>query len=69
MAYAERRKRQKGVRYRGIYKAADGSYRSAGTFNTEKRALEVATEAERHAMVVGCFQSPAAFCHCLHEGA
>jgi hypothetical protein len=53
MAYAERRKRQKGVRYRGIYKAADGSYRSAGTFNTEKRALEVATEAERHAMVVG----------------
>ena len=53
MAYAERRKRQKGVRYRGIYKAADGSYRSAGTFNTEERALEVASEAERHTMVVG----------------
>ena len=53
MAYAERRERQKGVRYRGIYKAADGSYRSAGTFSTEKRALEVATAAERHALVVG----------------
>src|SRR5690348_16604931 len=36
MAYAERRERQKGVRYRGIYKAADGRYRSAGTFNTEE---------------------------------
>ena len=53
MAYAERRERQKGVPYRGIYKAADGSYRSAGTFSTEERALEVAREAERHALVVG----------------
>jgi hypothetical protein len=53
MAYAERRKRQKGIRYRGIYKTADGSYRSAGTFSTEERALEVAREAERHALVVG----------------
>ena len=53
MAYAERRERQKGVRYRGIYKAADGSYRSAGTFSTEGRALEVAREADRHALVVG----------------
>ena len=49
MAYAERRERKKGVRYRGIYKAADGRYRSAGTFNTEERALAVALEAERHA--------------------
>ncbi len=47
MAYAERRERQKGVRYRGIYKAADGRYRSAGTFSTEERAIEVAKEAER----------------------
>src|SRR4029077_10070264 len=52
MAYAERRERQKGVRYRGIYKAADGRYRSAGTFNTEERALAVALEAERHAAEV-----------------
>jgi hypothetical protein len=28
MAYAERRERKKGVRYRGIYKAADGRGRS-----------------------------------------
>jgi hypothetical protein len=52
MAYAERRERQKGVRYRGIYKAADGRYRSAGTFSTEERALEVAKEAERRATEV-----------------
>jgi len=42
MAYAERRERKKGVRYRGVYKAADGRYRSAGTFSTEKQALAVA---------------------------
>ena len=52
MAYAERRERKKGVCYRGIYKAADGSYRSAGTFSTEERALAVALEAERHAAEV-----------------
>ena len=53
MAYAERRERKIGVRFRGIYKAADGSYRSAGTFDTEERALEVALEAEKHAAVTG----------------
>ena len=53
MAYAERRERKKGVRYRGIYKAADGRYRSAGTSSTEERALAVALEAERHAEVAG----------------
>ena len=37
------------MRYRGIYKAVDGRYRSAGTFSTEERALAVAEEAERHA--------------------
>jgi hypothetical protein len=52
MPYAERRERKKGVRYRGIYKAADGRYRSAGTFSTEKRAIEVAEEAERNAAEV-----------------
>jgi hypothetical protein len=52
MAYAERRERKKCVRYRGIYKAADGRYRSAGTFSTEERALVVALEAERHAAEV-----------------
>jgi hypothetical protein len=53
MAYAERRERKKGVRYRGLYKGADGRYRSAGTFSTEERALAVAREAERHALVAG----------------
>ena len=53
MAYVERRERKKGVRYRGLYKAADGRYRSAGTFSTAERALAVAEEAERHAEVTG----------------
>ena len=52
MAYADRRERKKGVRYRGVYKTADGRYRSAGTFSTEKQALAVAEEAERHAAEV-----------------
>lgn len=49
MAYTERRERGKGTRYRGIYKAADGRYRTAGTFDTAERALEVAEAAEKHA--------------------
>jgi len=52
LAYAERRERKKGTRYRGLYKGADGRYRSAGTIDTEERALQVAEEAERHAAVV-----------------
>lgn len=52
MAYAERRERQKGTRYRGIYKGADGRYRSAGSYDTEERALAVAEEAERFAAEV-----------------
>ncbi len=52
MAYAERRERKKGTRYRGLYKGADGRYRSAGTYDTEERALQVAEEAERHAAEV-----------------
>jgi integrase len=52
MAYVERRERNKGTRYRGMYKAADGRYRSAGTFSSEERALEVAVQAEQHAAEV-----------------
>jgi hypothetical protein len=40
MAYAERRESSKGARYRGFYKDADGRYKSAGTYGTERRALE-----------------------------
>jgi integrase len=49
MAYAERRESSKGARYRGFYKDADGRYKSAGTYDTEDRALEVAQDAEKHA--------------------
>ena len=49
MVYVEQRERNKGTRYWGMYKGADERYRSAGTFSTPERALEVAQEAEQHA--------------------
>jgi hypothetical protein len=49
MAYTQRRERKKGVRYRGMYKDADGRYKCAGTYDTDERALEVAVEAEKRA--------------------
>jgi integrase len=53
MAYTERREGPKGTRYRGVYKDADdGRYKSAGTFDTEERALTVAQEAEKHAALI-----------------
>jgi len=55
MAYAERRESSKGARYRGFYKDADGRYKSAGTYDAEDRALQVAQEAEEHtaALITG----------------
>ena len=47
MAYTERREGPRGVRYRGMYKDADGRYKSAGTHDTEEQALSVAQEAEK----------------------
>src|SRR5580692_10698676 len=49
MAYAERRDSAKGPRYRGFYKGTDGRYKSAGTYDTEQRALEISQAAEKHA--------------------
>ena len=49
MAYAERRDSAKGPRYRGFYKGTDGRYKSAGTYDTEERALEVSRAAEKRA--------------------
>jgi len=49
MAYAERRDSAKGARYRGLYKGPDGRYKSAGTYDTQERALEIAREAEKRA--------------------
>jgi hypothetical protein len=49
MAYAERRDSAKGPRNRGFYKGTDGRYKSAGTYDTEQRALEISQAAEKHA--------------------
>ena len=49
MAYVIERAGRSGPRYVGIYRAANGKYKSAGTYDTHERAYEVADEEERHA--------------------
>jgi integrase len=50
MAYVIERIDQSGrARYTGMYRAANGKAKSAGTFDTHERAIEVATEEEQHA--------------------
>ena len=49
MAYVIERESRSGARYVGIYQAADGKYKSAGTYDSHERAYEVAEEEERHA--------------------
>lgn len=49
MAYVVKRSNRHGTdRFAGMYRAADGSYKSAGTYDTPERAQEVALETERH---------------------
>jgi hypothetical protein len=38
-----------GTRYVGIYRTANGKYKSAGTYDSHERAYEVAEDEERHA--------------------
>jgi integrase len=49
VAYVIERESRSGTRYVGIYRAADGKYKSAGTYDSHERAYEVAEEEERHA--------------------
>lgn len=49
MAYVIERSGRSGARYVGIYRAADGKYKSAGTYDSHERAYEIAEEEERHA--------------------
>jgi hypothetical protein len=42
------RRRKAGTRYTGMYLDPDGTYKSAGTFDTPERAQEVAEQNERH---------------------
>ena len=49
MAYTQAIKGKKDTRHRGFYQDTDGRYRSAGTYDTAERALEVAQTAEKHA--------------------
>jgi hypothetical protein len=48
MAYVIARRRKAGTRYTGMYLDPDGTYKSAGTFDTPERAQEVAEQNERH---------------------
>jgi hypothetical protein len=49
MAYVIERGSRSGGRYVGVYRVADGKYKSAGTYDSHERAYEVAEEEERHA--------------------
>ena len=49
MAYVIERESRSGARYVGIYPAADGKYKSAGTYDSHGRAYEVDEDDERHA--------------------
>lgn len=53
MAYVIERSGRSGARFVGMYRAANGKYQSAGTYDTHERAYEVAEEEERHARVPG----------------
>jgi integrase len=48
VAYVIERAGRSGTRYVGIYRAANGKYKSAGTYDSHERAFEVAEEEERH---------------------
>jgi hypothetical protein len=49
MAYVIERESRTGARYVGMYRAVDGKYKSAGTYDSHERAYEVAEEEEHHA--------------------
>jgi hypothetical protein len=49
VAYVIEPASRSGTRYVGIYRAANGKYKSAGTYTSHERAYEVAEEEERHA--------------------
>jgi integrase len=49
VAYVIERESRSGIRYVGVYRAADGKYKSAGTYDSHERAYEIAEEEERHA--------------------
>ncbi len=60
MAYVNKRSAKNGAeRFTGLYQTADGTYKSAGTFASKERALEVAEAAERHARLRLAGTSPA----------
>jgi len=60
MAYVFRRPAKDGkVRFTAMYKAENGQYRSAGTYDDEDRAQQVADESERHAHLRLAETSPA----------
>src|SRR6185437_15361772 len=49
VAYVIERAGRGGARFVGMYRAADGKYKSAGTYDSHSRAYEVASDEEHHA--------------------
>ena len=50
MAYVIERASRSGTRYVGVYRAADGKYKSAGTYDSHDRAYEVAQKSVTRAV-------------------
>ncbi|MEU9891823.1 tyrosine-type recombinase/integrase [Sphaerisporangium sp. NPDC051017] len=55
----ERPQKNGAIRYTGMYKAVNGKYKSAGTFDDQDKAREVALAAEKHAASRLTVTSPA----------
>jgi hypothetical protein len=59
MPYVIRRVLKRGVRYTAIYTDENGRYKSAGAYDSEERALQVADQHERHVRLRRAGTSPA----------
>jgi hypothetical protein len=59
MAYVFEQSRKDGPAFTAMYKAENGRYRSAGTYDVRERAQEVAEESEQHARLRLAETSPA----------
>jgi hypothetical protein len=59
MPYVIERVRKRGVRYTAMYTDENGRYKSAGTYDREERAQQVAEQHERHVRLRLAETSPA----------
>jgi hypothetical protein len=59
MPYVIERVRKRGIRYTAMYTNENGRYKSAGTYDGEERAQQIAERHERHVRLRLAETSPA----------